>query len=179
MHRCDLVASFEERLSIPVSTYRLEALLAPKSIAVVGASPREGSLGRIALRNLRQGGFAGPIHLVNPRHPEIDGVKAVASLDAIAQAPDVLVITAPEVPAIVAAAGARGWLRPSSSAPALAMAPARLRRSRLRPICLPSLGVLPSVTGPTFDCGGAAIASFSCSTSSLSKAVSRPLARGS
>jgi acetyltransferase len=84
--------------------------LAPKSIAVVGASPREGSLGRIALRNLRQGGFVGPIHLVNPRHPEIDGVKAVASLDAIAQAPDVLVITAPapEVPGIVAAAGARG-----------------------------------------------------------------------
>ena len=78
-----------------MSTYRLEALLAPKSIAVVGASPREGSLGRIALRNLRQDGFAGPIHLVNPRHPEIDGVKAVASLDAIAQAPDVLVITAP------------------------------------------------------------------------------------
>ena len=93
MHRCDLAASFDERLSTPVSTYRLEALLAPKSIAVVGASPREGSLGRIALRNLRQGGFAGPIHLVNPRHPEIDGVKAVASLDAIAQAPDVLVIT--------------------------------------------------------------------------------------
>jgi hypothetical protein len=56
-----LVASFEERLSIPVSTYRLEALLAPKSIAVVGASPREHSLGRIVLRNLRNGGFTGPI----------------------------------------------------------------------------------------------------------------------
>jgi len=44
-----------------VSTYRLDALLAPQSIAVVGASPRERSLGRIALRNLREGGFAGPI----------------------------------------------------------------------------------------------------------------------
>jgi acetyltransferase len=93
-----------------VSTYRLQALLAPKSIAVVGASPRERSLGRIALRNLREGGFAGPIHLVNPRHPEIDGVKAVASLDAIATPPEVVVITAPapEVPGIVAAAGAKG-----------------------------------------------------------------------
>ena len=60
-----------------MSTYRLQALLAPKSIAVVGASPRERSLGRIVLRNLREGGFAGPIHLVNLRHPEIDGVKAV------------------------------------------------------------------------------------------------------
>jgi len=93
-----------------VSTYRLKALFAPKSIAVVGASPRERSLGRIALRNLRDGGFAGPVHLVNPRHPEIDGVKAVASLDAIDQPPDVLVITAPApaVPGIVASAGAKG-----------------------------------------------------------------------
>jgi len=93
-----------------MSTYRLEALLAPRSVAVVGASPRERSLGRIALRNLREGGFAGPIHLVNPRHPEIDGVKAVASLDAIAEPPDMLVVTAPapEVPGIIAAAGAKG-----------------------------------------------------------------------
>jgi acetyltransferase len=93
-----------------VSTYRIDTLLAPKSIAVVGASPRERSLGRIALRNLREGGFAGPIDLVNPHHPAIDGVKAVASLDAIDRAPEVVVITAPaaEVPGIVAAAGARG-----------------------------------------------------------------------
>ena len=97
-------------MAAAVSTYRLETLLTPKSIAVVGASPRERSLGRIALRNLREGGFAGPIHLVNPRHPEIDGVKAIANFDAIAQAPDVVVITAPapEVPGIVAAAGAKG-----------------------------------------------------------------------
>ena len=40
-----------------MSTYRLDALLAPKSIAVVGASPREHSLGRIALRNLHNGVF--------------------------------------------------------------------------------------------------------------------------
>jgi acetyltransferase len=93
-----------------VSTYRLAALFAPKSIAVVGASPRERSLGRIALRNLRDGGFAGRIHLVNPRHPEIDGVKAVASLDAITEPPDLVVITAPAaaVPGIVATAGAKG-----------------------------------------------------------------------
>ena len=93
-----------------MSTYRLDALLAPKSIAVVGASPRERSLGRIILRNLRDGGFAGPIHLVNPCHPQIDGVKAVASFDAIGEAPDVVVVTAPApaVPGIIAAAGAKG-----------------------------------------------------------------------
>jgi acetyltransferase len=93
-----------------LSTYRLDALLAPKSIAVVGASPREHSLGRIVLRNLRNGGFTGPIHLVNPRHAEIDGIKAVENFDAIGEPPDVLVVTAPapEVPRIIAAAGAKG-----------------------------------------------------------------------
>ena len=92
-----------------MSTYHLQTLLAPRSVAVVGASTREGSLGRIVLRNLREGGFAGTIHLVNPRHAEIDGVKAVPSLDELATPPDVLVVTAPAlaVPGIIATAGAR------------------------------------------------------------------------
>lgn len=93
-----------------MSTYRLEALMAPRSIAVVGASPREHSLGRIVLRNVHAAGFAGAIHLVNPRYPEIDGVKAVGGLDSLSAPPDLLVITAPasEVPGIIAAAGAKG-----------------------------------------------------------------------
>ncbi len=93
-----------------MSTYRLHTLLAPRSIAVVGASPRDGSLGRIVLRKLRDGGFSGAVHLVNPRHAEIDGLKAVPDVDALATPPDVLVVTAPPpaVPGIIAAAGARG-----------------------------------------------------------------------
>src|SRR5579883_2143722 len=84
--------------------------MAPRSIAVVGASPREHSLGRIVLRNVHAAGFAGAIHLVNPRYPEIDGVKAVGGLDSLSAPPDLLVITAPasEVPGIIAAAGAKG-----------------------------------------------------------------------
>jgi acetyltransferase len=93
-----------------MSTYRLEALMAPRSIAVVGASPREHSLGRIVLRNLHEAGFAGSVCLVNPRYAEIDGVKAVRSLDALDAPPDLLAVTAPapEVPGIIAAAGAKG-----------------------------------------------------------------------
>jgi acetyltransferase len=93
-----------------VSTYHLHTMLAPRSIAVVGGSPRDGSLGRIVLRNLRDSGFEGAVHLVNPRHSEIDGVKAVPRLDAVATPPDLLVVTAPApaVPEIIAAAGARG-----------------------------------------------------------------------
>lgn len=93
-----------------MSTYRLDKLFAPRSVALVGASPREGSLGRTVLRNLRAGGFAGPIHLVNPRHREIDGVATVPDLVALAEAPDVVVIATPPatVPGIVAQAGAKG-----------------------------------------------------------------------
>ncbi len=93
-----------------MSTYRLQTLMSPRSVAIVGASPRQNSLGRIVLGNLREGGFAGPVHLVNPHYAQIDGVAAVTSLDAIERAPDVVVVTAPanEVPAILDAAGRNG-----------------------------------------------------------------------
>lgn len=86
-----------------MSTYRLENLFAPRSVALVGASPREGSLGRAVLQNLLRAGFKGPLHLVNPRHASIDGVACVASLSAIPEPPDVVVIAAPKeaVPDIV------------------------------------------------------------------------------
>jgi acetyltransferase len=50
-----------------MSTYRLDKLFSPRSVAVVGASPRDSSAGHAVLRNLRRGGFAGAIGLVNPR----------------------------------------------------------------------------------------------------------------
>src|SRR5215207_5026729 len=93
-----------------MSTYRLDKLFAPRSVALVGASHRDGSLGRIILRNLREGGFPGVIHLVNPRYAEIDGVACVPRIEDLPDVPDLVVITAPPltVPGIVAAAGARG-----------------------------------------------------------------------
>src|SRR6266567_1406123 len=93
-----------------MSTYRLDQLFAPRSVAVVGASPREGSVGRAVLRNLRAAGFPGSLTLVNPRHREIEGLAAAASIDAVQPAPDVAVITAPpdSVPQIIAAAAGNG-----------------------------------------------------------------------
>lgn len=58
-----------------MSTYRLNTLFAPRSVAVVGASPREKSTGRAVLRNLQRGNFQGDIHLVNPNYNSIDGVQ--------------------------------------------------------------------------------------------------------
>lgn len=93
-----------------MSTYRLKSLFAPRAIAVVGASPHEHSLGRIVLGNLRGAGFKGPIHLVNPHHPEVDGQATVPSIDALDPPPDLMIVTAPaaEVPGLLASAGARG-----------------------------------------------------------------------
>ena len=75
-----------------MSTYRLDHLFAPRSVALVGASPRQGSLGNAMLRNLRDAGFPGPLDLVNPRYPEIDGLPVVKSLRDLAGAPDVVVV---------------------------------------------------------------------------------------
>jgi acetyltransferase len=62
-----------------MSTYRLDKLFSPRSVAVVGASPRDTSPGRAVLRNLRAAGFEGSVSLVNPRYGEIEGIKAVNS----------------------------------------------------------------------------------------------------
>ena len=93
-----------------MSTYRLDKLFAPRSVALVGGSPRDRSVGRAILRNLRTAGFAGPIGLVNPRHSEIDGVRAYTSIADLPDVPDVVIVAAPpaEVPAVIAAAGAKG-----------------------------------------------------------------------
>ena len=63
-----------------MSTYRLDRLFAPRSVALVGASPRPSSVGRTILNNLQTGGFAGPIQLVNPRYSEIDEATEVITL---------------------------------------------------------------------------------------------------
>jgi acetyltransferase len=93
-----------------MSTYRLDKLFSPRSVALIGASPRATSPGRAVLRNLRNAGFEGPIGLINPHYDEIEGVRSVRSLDELAGAPDLIVIAAPPqaVPAIVAAAGEKG-----------------------------------------------------------------------
>jgi len=93
-----------------MSTYRLDKLFAPRSIAVVGGSPRDTSPGRAVLKNLRRGGFSGAIHLVNPHYDSLEGVAAVKSCDALPDTPDIVVIGVPPaaVPSVVRDAAAKG-----------------------------------------------------------------------
>lgn len=95
-----------------MSIYRLQSVLAPRSVALVGASPRAGSVGHAVLQNIRGGGFEGLLGLVNPYRAEIDGTATVASLSQLPFAPELVVITAPAeaVPGLVEEAGRLGAL---------------------------------------------------------------------
>ena len=81
----------------------LRPLLAPKSVALVGASAKPGSLGRIVYENLLAGGFQGDLFAVNPNHATILDRPAFASLTALGRPVDLAVICAPPdaVPAIL------------------------------------------------------------------------------
>jgi acetyltransferase len=93
-----------------MSTYRLKNLLSPRSVALVGASPRQRSVGRAILHNIQKAKFEGEFGLVNPRYAEIDGVATVSSLGKLPFAPELVVITAPAttVAGLIDEAGRRG-----------------------------------------------------------------------
>ncbi|HEY0822975.1 MAG TPA: CoA-binding protein, partial [Ramlibacter sp.] len=93
-----------------MSVRHLDSLLAPRSVAVIGASARAGNLGAIVLRNLRAGGFRGPVWAVNRHAAEVDGVAVLPSVEALPEAPDLAVICTPaaSVPQLVDALGRRG-----------------------------------------------------------------------
>ena len=93
-----------------MSTYRLKNLLSPRSLALVGASPRQGSVGRAILANIHQAKFKGEFGLVNSHYAEIDGIAAVGSLGKLPFVPELVVITAPAaaIPDLIDDAGQRG-----------------------------------------------------------------------
>jgi acetyltransferase len=93
-----------------MSTYRLKNLLAPRSVALIGGSPRPGSVGRAVLDNIRKAKFDGQFGLVNTRYPEIGGMPTVTSLDQLAFVPELVVVTAPAaaIPELIDQAGSRG-----------------------------------------------------------------------
>ena len=78
-----------------MSTYRLDRLMSPRSIAVVGASPHANSVGRHIIANIKGAGFAGRVDVVNPHYAEIEGIAAVKSVEAIPGTPDVVIVAVP------------------------------------------------------------------------------------
>ncbi len=88
----------------------LRHVLAPASVAVIGASRRPGSVGRAILRNIVTGGFPGPVYAVNPAAAELDGVPCVPSAAALPEPVDLAIIATPAaaVPGIAEECARRG-----------------------------------------------------------------------
>ncbi|MCI1028256.1 bifunctional acetate--CoA ligase family protein/GNAT family N-acetyltransferase [Pantoea dispersa] len=70
----------------------LEALLRPKSIAVLGASVKPGRAGYLMMRNLLAGGFGGPVLPVTPKYKAVSGVLAWPDVASLPFAPDLAII---------------------------------------------------------------------------------------
>lgn len=81
----------------------LDAIFAPKSVAVVGATETVGSVGRTIVWNLMSSSFGGTIYPVNPKRPSVLGIKAYPDLKSIPEALDLIVVVtpAPTVPGII------------------------------------------------------------------------------
>jgi acetyltransferase len=93
-----------------MSDFGLQKVFAPRSLALVGGSPRPSSLGAKVLRNLRDGGFSGEIGVVNPTHRQVGGLSTCPDLSSLPFVPDLIVITAPApaIPDIIKEAGKLG-----------------------------------------------------------------------
>jgi acetyl coenzyme A synthetase (ADP forming)-like protein len=108
----DVLRASDER-AWHASAESVRAMLHPRSVAVIGASRRPGTLGAALVANLARHGFRGAIYPVNPRAERIEGLRAFASVAEIGRAVDLGIIAVP-APAVeraladCARAGARG-----------------------------------------------------------------------
>ena len=88
----------------------LTSLFEPKSVAVIGASDRENSVGNIIYRNIVAAGYKGRLYPINPKHDTVQGVQAYKSIEEIGARVDLAVIAtqARTVPAIIEQCGRSG-----------------------------------------------------------------------
>ncbi|MCB0871770.1 MAG: bifunctional acetate--CoA ligase family protein/GNAT family N-acetyltransferase [Thermoleophilia bacterium] len=88
----------------------LDHLFKPRSIALVGASRQQGSVGARIAQNLFRNGFDGPIMPVNPKYRAVEGVLTYPDVASLPVTPDLAIIATPPatVPGLIAELGARG-----------------------------------------------------------------------
>ncbi|MEM3725922.1 MAG: GNAT family N-acetyltransferase [Candidatus Bathyarchaeia archaeon] len=92
-----------------VTTY-LDKIFNPQSVAIIGASDEEGSVGRALMKNFLESGFKGKVYPVNIRKTEILGLKAYQTVGQIPEPVDLAVIATPAktVPEVVEQCGKAG-----------------------------------------------------------------------
>jgi acetyltransferase len=136
-------------------SHPLDAIFSPKTIAVIGATDREGSVGRTVLWNLVSHPFGGTIFPVNSKRHSVLGIKAYSTIAAVSEPVDLAIIAtpAPTVPGIIGeciAAGVKGAIILSAGFKEVGIAGVelekqireQLRNSNLRLIGPNCLGVM-------------------------------------
>jgi acetyltransferase len=78
------------------STQRLDALLKPKSVAIVGVSGDPSRIGGQLLKYLLKFGYKGTIYPINPNYKEVEGIKCYSTVADLPGSVDVAMIAAPE-----------------------------------------------------------------------------------
>ena len=88
----------------------LRPVFDPKSVAVVGASRRRGTVGRSVLDNIRTCGYQGRLYAVNPNASQISGVPCFPDVASLPETPELALLAVPPlaVPDVAEACGARG-----------------------------------------------------------------------
>lgn len=86
-----------------MKSHYLKSVFEPSSVAVIGASEREFSVGEQVLRNIREGGFTGEIYPVNPKYKMVQGLKCYPSISDIDHPVDLVVFAIPakRIPAVM------------------------------------------------------------------------------
>jgi acetyltransferase len=81
----------------------LEAIFAPHAVAVIGATEKAGSVGRAVLWNLISSPFGGTVYPVNPKRPNVLGIRSYPNIAAVPEIVDLAVIVtpAPTVPQVI------------------------------------------------------------------------------
>jgi acetyltransferase len=138
----------------------LDAIFAPRNVAVIGATEKEDSVGRTLLWNLISNPFGGTVFPVNPKRNNVMGIRAYPSIGDVPDQVDLAVIVtpAPTVPGVIGecvAAGAKGAIIISAGFKEIGPEGAKLeqevlsiaREARMRIIGPNCLGVMSPLTG--------------------------------
>ncbi|MCC6143931.1 MAG: CoA-binding protein, partial [Candidatus Hydrogenedentes bacterium] len=138
----------------------LDALFAPRSVAVIGATDKQGSVGRTLMWNLISSPFGGTVYAINPKRRNVLGIKAYPDINSVPEQVDLAVIVtpAPSVPGIMAEcadAGVKGAIILSAGFKEIGAEGIKLeqellkeaRRGRIRIVGPNCLGLMCPLTG--------------------------------
>ncbi|MCK9915606.1 bifunctional acetate--CoA ligase family protein/GNAT family N-acetyltransferase [Microbacteriaceae bacterium K1510] len=140
-----------------MSIRNLDKMFHPRSVAVIGASERPGSVGSALMRNLTHAGFEGPILPVNPRAAAVHGIMAYKDVASLPLTPELAVLATPPdtIAPLIAELGARGTRAAVILTAGFAEGEAKVGRDRAAQLLAAARPHLLRVVGP--NCLGIAV----------------------